>query len=110
MASSPAKDPHKATEKPPSLIYGLEDRPSLASSILLSFERVALIYPNLIFVTVISKSDWWSARDDFRIRAWAMIAISATTILQTKRIGPIGARFLASPVIAIYFAFSAETS
>ncbi|MBV8672404.1 MAG: hypothetical protein JOZ33_03130, partial [Acidobacteriaceae bacterium] len=98
----PRRDRH---ERPPDLIYGLDDRPPLAHLILLGAQHVAVICPYLVFVALIAQASGASAAVASHAVGLGMIAIAFATLLQAHRLGPVGSGYLAPPVVsAIYFA------
>ncbi|MBV8632846.1 MAG: hypothetical protein JOZ83_18120 [Silvibacterium sp.] len=92
-------------ERPPDLIYGLNDRPPLAHLVLLGAQHVAVICPYLVFVALIAQASGASSVVASHAVGLGMVAIALATLLQAHRLGPVGSGYLAPPVVsAIYFA------
>jgi len=92
-------------ERPPDLIYGLDERPPLLHLILLGAQHVAVICPYLVFVALIAQASGASPAVASHAVGLGMIAIALATLLQAHRLGPVGSGYLAPPVVsAIYFA------
>jgi NCS2 family nucleobase:cation symporter-2 len=98
-------------ERPPDLIYGLDERPPLPHLILLGAQHVAIICPYLVFVTLITGAAGASSAVASHAVGLGMIAIALATLLQAHRLGPVGSGYLAPPVVsAIYFAPALEAA
>src|ERR1700677_491318 len=106
-----ARESRHERERPPDLIYGLDERPPLAHLILLGAQHVAVICPYLVFVTLIAKAAGASSVVASHAVGLGMIAIALATLLQAPRLGPVGSGYLAPPVVsAIYFAPALEAA
>src|SRR5215469_287009 len=92
-------------ERPPDLIYGLDERPPLGHLILLGAQHVAVICPYLVFVALIAQASGASSAVASHAVGLGMIAIAVATLLQAHPLGPVGSGYVAPPVVsAIYFA------
>lgn len=99
--SSTAPSP---SEKPPALVYGLEDRVPLVPAILVSFQQVSAmvvgtITPALILAGILK----FSAADTAYLVSIAILASAVGTFLQTGRYGIVGSGLLS--VTGTSFAF-----
>jgi xanthine permease XanP len=103
--------PREQVLRPPDLIYGLDERPPLVHLILLGAQHVAVICPYLVFIPLIAQAAGASTTVTSHAVALGMIAIALATLLQAHRLGPVGAGYLAPPVVsAIYFAPALEAA
>ncbi len=98
-------------ERPPDLIYGLDERPPLLHLILLGAQHVAVICPYMVFVALIAEAAGASSAVASHAVGLGMIAIALATLLQAHRLGPVGSGYLAPPVVsAIYFASALQAA
>jgi len=98
-------------ERPPDLIYGLDERPPLPHLILLGAQHVAVICPYLVFVALIAEAAGASSAVASHAVGLGMIAIALATLLQAHRLGPVGSGYLAPPVVSpIYFASALQAA
>jgi xanthine permease XanP len=89
--------------KPADLIFGLDERPPLASWLVLGFQHVAVICPYLVLVALVVGSARLPADRAVSFMAMAMVGIAIYTLLQVNRWGPVGSGYLCPPVVsAIY--------
>jgi xanthine permease XanP len=92
-----------AMEKPADLIFGLDERPPLASWIALGFQNVAVMCPYLVLVALVVEAARLPADRAVGFMSMAMLGIAIYTLLQATRRGPIGSGYLCPPVVsAIY--------
>jgi xanthine permease XanP len=92
-----------AMEKPADLIFGLDERPPLASWIGLGFQNVAVMCPYLVLVALVVEAARLPADRAVGFMSMAMLGIAIYTLLQAVRRGPIGSGYLCPPVVsAIY--------
>ena len=97
--------------RPPDLIYALDERPPIVTLILPGAQHVAVICPYLVFVTLVTEAAGASTDVAAHAVGLGMIAIALATLLQQHRPGPVGAGYLAPPVVsAIYFAPALEAA
>lgn len=90
-------------EKPADLVFGLDERPPLASWIALGFQHVAVICPYLVLVALVAEAARLPADSAVSFMAMAMLGVAIYTLLQAVRRGPIGSGYLCPPVVsAIY--------
>lgn len=100
-------------ERPKDLIYALDERPPAPTLVAIGFQHVAVICPYLVMVALVvhaAKLPQEAARNAMGL---AMIAVAFLTVLQSRRLGPIGSGYLCPPVVsAIYLpsAMSAATT
>ena len=90
-------------EKPADLIFGLDERPPLASWIGLGFQNVAVMCPYLVLVALVVEAARLPADRAVGFMSMAMLGIAIYTLLQAMRRGPVGSGYLCPPVVsAIY--------
>src|ERR1700757_2593203 len=93
VAARPSRNDQR--ERPPDLIYALDDRPPPAHLILLGAQHVAVICPYLVFVALITQASGASSAVASHAVGLGMIAIALATLLQAHRLGPVGSGYLA---------------
>lgn len=92
-----------AMEKPADLVFGLDERPPLATWIGLGFQNVAVICPYLVLVALVVEAARLPADRAVGFMSMAMLGIAIYTLLQMIGRGPIGSGYLCPPVVsAIY--------
>src|SRR4051794_1408316 len=92
-------------KKPPSLIYGVNDRPPVMITISNAVQQVGIIAINLVYPIVIFRAANASAAMSSDLLAVAMLVLSFGTFLQMSRLGPIGSGYMCpSTPTATYFA------
>jgi len=94
-------------KKPPSLIYGVNDRPPIVITLSNAVQQVGIIAINLVYPIVIFRAANASAGMSSELLAVAMLALAFGTFLQVARLGPIGSGYMCpSTPTATYFASS----
>ena len=89
--------------KPADLVYGLDERPPIASWFALGFQHVAVICPYLVLVALVVEAARLPPDRAVSFMAMAMLGIAIYTLLQVNRWGPVGSGYLCPPVVsAIY--------
>ena len=88
-------------KKPSNLIYGLEDKPSIKTTLLLGFQHVMIMFIAIIFPAIIigELGNTISSSTARSFISLTMIAGGIVTILQALKKGPVGSGFL-SPSVA----------
>lgn len=81
-------------KKPANLIYGVDDKPSFLSLILLGFQHIFIISIAFIFPIVIINEIGGSPEDAENLVCTAMIATGVATILQALNKGFVGSGYL----------------
>lgn len=90
-------------ERPADLIYARDERPPPLTLVALGFQHVAVIAPYLVMVALVVAAAKLPAVDARNAMCLAMIAVAFHTVLQSRRLGPIGSGYLCPPVVsAIY--------
>ena len=91
--------------KPLNLVYGLEDTPPLAVTLVNGIQHVALIGVYLIYPLLIFRAIDTPAPVVANLLSIAMLVLGLGCFLQALRIGPIGSGYMCPPVLtAIYLA------
>jgi len=81
-------------KRPPNLIYGVDDKPPLGTTLLLGLQHVVVISVGWVFVVVIVTSMGGTEIQAANIIRISMIASGVTTILQALTKGPVGSGYL----------------
>lgn len=90
-------------ERPRELIYARDERPPALALLALGFQHVAVIAPYLVMVALVVAAAKLPHADARNAMCLAMIAVAFHTVLQSRRLGPIGSGYLCPPVVsAIY--------
>jgi xanthine permease XanP len=89
--------------RPADLIYARDERPPPLALAALGFQHVAVICPYLVMVALVIAAAKLPHADARNAMGLAMIAVAFHTVLQSRRLGPIGSGYLCPPVVsAIY--------
>jgi NCS2 family nucleobase:cation symporter-2 len=90
-------------ERPRELIYARDERPPALVLLALGFQHVAVICPYLVMVALVAAAAKLPHADARNAMGLAMIAVAFHTVLQSRRLGPVGSGMLCPPVVsAIY--------
>jgi xanthine permease XanP len=81
-------------KRPPNLIYGVDDKPPLGTTLLLGLQHVVVISVGWVFVVVIVTSMGGTEIQAANIIRISMIASGVATILQALTKGPVGSGYL----------------
>ncbi|MBN2061573.1 MAG: purine/pyrimidine permease [Deltaproteobacteria bacterium] len=84
--------------KPSNLIYGVDEKPPFAVSLLLGFQHLIIIAIGLIFPVVVVRECGGTTEQATRMVAMAMIAAGIGALAQALRKGPVGSGFLCPQV------------
>ena len=80
--------------KPTNLIYGVDDEPPLATTLLLGFQHIFILSIAFIFPVVIVTEIGGSPEDAQNLICMAMLATGLSTALQALKKGPVGSGYL----------------
>src|SRR5262245_48403935 len=94
-------------QKPPNLIYGVEDRPAVGTTLTLGFQHIFLMVSTLILPIAIVQEINGTTDQAADLIKMSMMAGGLATILQSLRTGPVGAGYL-SPQLCGPAYFSAS--
>jgi xanthine permease XanP len=84
-----------ASLPPPDLIYGLNEKPPLRLSILVALQHVLAVFVGIVTPpTLIARILQLPSADGAFLVSMALLASGIGTILQTKRLGPVGSGLL----------------
>lgn len=81
-------------QKPPNLIYGVEDRPALGVTLTLGFQHVFLMVSTLILPVAIVQEINGTPEQVEHLIKMSRIAGGLATILQALQKGPVGSGYL----------------
>lgn len=85
--------------KPSTLIYGVEDKPPLASTFLLGLQHTFVMSSTLILPVVIVSEIGGSLKEVQSVVSYSMIAAGLATILQSLKRGPVGSGYLCPQLV-----------
>jgi len=92
-------------KKPPQLVYGSDERPPLAITIISALQHVAVVAIFLIYPLIVARAADVSPQQTAAILRLSLLALAVGTVLQALPRGPIGSRFLAPTIYTgIYLA------
>ncbi len=80
--------------KPTNLIYGVDDEPPLATTLLLGFQHIFILSIAFIFPVVIVSEIGGTPEDAQNLICMAMLATGLSTALQALNKGPVGSGYL----------------
>lgn len=80
--------------KPTNLIYGVDEEPPLATTLLLGFQHIFILSIAFIFPVVIVSEIGGSPEDAQNLICMAMLATGLSTALQALNKGPVGSGYL----------------
>ncbi|RKT47567.1 solute carrier family 23 protein [Thiocapsa rosea] len=86
-------------ERPPDLIYGIDERPPWLKALLVAVQHAAIICPTLVLVAIVVHAAGGSAIDSQQAMARGLVAIAIMTALQAIRLPGIGSGFFLPPVV-----------
>jgi xanthine permease XanP len=90
-------------KRPEDLIYAVDERPPLPTLVALGIQYAALMAIYLVIVVIVFRDAGASHSATTSAVSLGMIAMALVSILQAKRIGPVGSGMLAPPIFsAIY--------
>jgi xanthine permease XanP len=92
-----------ASDKPPDLIYAVDDRPSTGIALVLGLQHVFIAILSLTYPVLITLHAGGSRLEAASIVSVSLIAMAIATALQVNRAGPIGAGFLAPHITSAIF-------
>ena len=91
--------------KPPNILYGVDETPPLAVTLLSGLQQVGLISVYLVFPLLVGREAQLTDAEVIGLLSVSMIAMAVAAILPAMRIGMVGAGFLCPGVFtAAYFA------
>jgi xanthine permease XanP len=97
------------SRKPSGIIYGADDVPPLAVTVVNALQYVAVLAGFLVFPLIMAREAQVSSEVTDSILSWSMIVLAIGTVLQALPRGPVGSGFLAPAVMtAVYVGPSLE--
>src|SRR5262245_65938322 len=89
---------------PVAMVYGSEDRPPLAFTVLAGLQHAGVNTIFLLFPLLVSREGGLSAPQIGDVLSAAMLVMGAATVVQAYQMGPVGARLLCPMIYsALYF-------
>jgi NCS2 family nucleobase:cation symporter-2 len=84
--------------KPPSIVYGVDDRPPLGVTALSGAQHVGLMSINLVYPVLIAREAGGSPEAVAQIVSLTVLVLALGAVLQALPRGPVGSGFLCQPV------------
>lgn len=85
-------------KKPVSVVYGVDEAPPPAVTVVSALQQVALMSVNLIYPVLVSREAGGTAEVVSEVVGVSMVALAVGTALQSLPRGPVGSGFLCQPV------------
>jgi xanthine permease XanP len=89
--------------KPPNIVYGVNDVPPRAVTLLSGLQHVGLMSIYLVYPVLIAKATNASAEVTAAMVSLTLVALAIGTILQAIPIGPFGSGFLCQPIPTVVY-------
>lgn len=89
------RDLKSKSRKPVNLIYGVDERPPLAISLLLAFQHVLIAVMSLAYPVIVTLEAGGSRATAAAVVSMSLVAMGGASLLQVLRRGPIGSGYLA---------------
>jgi NCS2 family nucleobase:cation symporter-2 len=97
-------------ERPKDLVYARDETPPPLPLVAIGFQHVAVICPYLVMVALVAGAGKLSHRDATSAMGLAMLAVAFLTVLQSRRLGPVGSGYLCPPVVSAIYLPSAMSA
>src|SRR5262249_5494856 len=97
-AAQPRSPARVGMKRPPELVYGLEEAPPPVVTMLLGVQHVGLIAINLVYPLLVFRVAGTPPHAVVDLIGAGMLVLAAATVLQARRGGPLGSRFM-SPAV-----------
>jgi xanthine permease XanP len=81
-------------KKPPNILYGVEESPPLAVTLLNGIQHVGLIAINLVYPLLVFRAADTPVQAVTNLMAVAMLVLGAATFLHASRLGPLGTGYM----------------
>ncbi|MFO7648901.1 solute carrier family 23 protein [Halomonas campaniensis] len=88
---------------PADLIYGLEDRPPGVTMLVLGAQHVFIAFMYLAVPVLIGLEGGLAPREIASLVSMSLIAMGLTTLLQFRRLGPVGCGYLAPAITSVIY-------
>src|SRR5271155_1633716 len=90
-------------KKPATMVYGVDEVPPIALTIVTAIQHVGVIAMFLIYPLVVSSQAGLGAEEVINILQMGMLVLAAAVLLQGLPSGPVGSRFLAPSIFTGVF-------
>jgi NCS2 family nucleobase:cation symporter-2 len=97
-------------ERPKDLVYARDETPPPLPLVAIGFQHVAVICPYLVMVALVAAAGKLSHQDATSAMGLAMLAVAFLTVLQSRRLGPVGSGYLCPPVVSAIYLPSAMSA
>ncbi len=92
-------------KKPPSLVYGSDETPPTAITVISAFQHVAVMAMFLIYPLIVARAAGAPPAEIVNVLRLSMLALAVAVLLQALARGPVGSRFLAPSIFTgVYLA------
>jgi xanthine/uracil permease/uncharacterized protein YigA (DUF484 family) len=93
----------RSSSTPADLIYGLDDRPPPGVLALLGAQHVFIAFIMLVVPVLIALEAGLARAQAASVVSMSLIAMGVVTLLQVKRLGPVGAGYLAPQITSVIY-------
>ena len=93
----------RSSAKPADLIYGLDDRPPFATLVVLGAQHVFIAFILLVVPVLVAVEAGLARSQAASVVSMSLIAMGIVTLLQVKRLGPVGAGYLAPQIASVIY-------
>jgi xanthine permease XanP len=93
----------RSSVAPADLVYGLDDRPPLGTLAALGVQHVFIAFIMLVVPVLIAVQAGLARSEAASVVSMSLIAMGIVTLLQVKRLGPVGAGYLAPQITSVIY-------
>ncbi len=93
----------RTSATPADLVYGLDDRPPLGTLAVLGVQHVFIAFIMLVVPVLIAVEAGLAPSQAASVVSMSLIAMGIVTLLQVRRLGPIGAGYLAPQITSVIY-------
>lgn len=93
----------RTSTKPADLIYGLDDRPPPGTLGVLGAQHVFIAFIMLVVPVLVAVEAGLSRSEAASVVSMSLIAMGIVTLLQVRRLGPVGAGYLAPQITSVIY-------
>ncbi|HEX2257139.1 MAG TPA: solute carrier family 23 protein [Afifellaceae bacterium] len=93
----------RSSAKPADLIYGLDDSPPLGTLFALGAQHVFIAFILLVVPVLVALEAGLARSQAASVVSMSLIAMGIVTLLQVKRLGPVGAGYLAPQITSVIY-------
>jgi xanthine/uracil permease/putative methionine-R-sulfoxide reductase with GAF domain len=93
----------RTSATPADLIYGLDDRPPLGVLALLGVQHVLIAFIMLVIPVLVALEAGLARAQAASVVSMSLVAMGIVTLLQVRRLGPVGAGYLAPQITSVIY-------